>query len=169
MTTFTLTDLVDQAEQLTAQIAVLQQQRDALRITAELLSRDALDTAFPTNDIPEPPPRDDPPHNSLPIDNMENLDVDFTGTRNMLERLQRLGRAAEGHYLSLGLMAHYLDRHKKRRGSLRSLRTHIRTCIAKHREHFQRVGPGIYCYYDTPRPRSVWEKDGYDLAADLEH
>ena len=179
MTTFTLTDLADQAERLTAQIDQLTLQRNALLITEQLLLDGAVNTADtpdPPTDTPDPvndtiaPPLQDPPINNLPIHNLEGLKVDFTGARNLLERLRRIGRATEGHYLSLGLLTHYLEQARpSRKGSRRSLRTHIRTCIGKHREHFQRVGPGIYRYYDTTRPRSVWETDGYDHATDLEH
>ena len=169
MTTFTPTDLEYQAEQLTAQIELLQQQRDALRTTAAFLSGGAVGPAPPSDDSPDSLPQDDPPHNSLTIHNMKDLDIDFTGARNMLERLKRIGRATEGHYISLGLITHYLARQKKRRGSLRSLRTHIRTCISKHPEHFQRVAAGVYHYCDTPRPRSLWTIDGYEQAVDPEH
>lgn len=179
MTTFTLTDLAVQADRLAAQIDQLTLQRDALLITEQLLRDGAVDTAdtpdpptdtvVPDNDAPAPPLQD-PPINNLPIHHLEGLRVDFTGARNLLERLRRIGRATEGHYLSLGLLTHYLEQARpSRKGSRRSLKTHIRTCISKNREYFQRIGPGIYRYYDTPRPRPVWETDGYDQATDLEH
>ena len=180
MLTFTLADLEAQDDRLTAQIEQLTAQRDALRITADLLQDSVGDAVPPAShtldqplqDLPPPvpPPQDDlPPVNTRAIDKLEDLQVDFSGSRNLLERLRRLGRAAEGNYLSLGLMAHYLARYKKPRGSLRSLKTYIRTCISRHPEHFERVSPGIYRYYDTPRPRSVWQADGYDHASDPEH
>ena len=186
MLTFTLADLETQNDRLTVQIAELQLQRDALRITAELLqgnTGDAVPTTDdtldqPLQDLPPPatpstpatPLQDDLPPNNLPIHNLEDLDIDFAGTPNLLERIKRIGNATQGHYLSLGLLTHYLEKARpSRKGSRRSLRTHIRTCISKNREHFQRVGPGIYRYYDTPRPRSVWGTDGYDHAADPEH
>ena len=45
MLTFTLTDLAVQADRLTAQITLLQQQRDALLITEQLLRNGTVDTA----------------------------------------------------------------------------------------------------------------------------
>ena len=179
MTTFTLTDLSNQAQRLTAQIELLQQQRNALLITEQLLRGDAgdtTDTVDATDDTPSPvndtptPRLQDSPINNLPIHNFEGLEVDFTGARNLLERLRRIGQATEGHYLSLGLLTYYLEKARpSRKGSRRSLKTYIRTCISKHPEYFQRVGPGIYRYYDNPRPRSVWQIDGYDQATDPEH
>ena len=163
MTTFTLADLKAQNDRLTAQIADLQEQRDALRITAQLLTGGALEAVAPAIDTldqplqdlppPVPSPQDDLPPNNLPIHNLEDLEIDFTGARNLLERIKLIGRATEGHYLSLGLLTHYLEKARpSRKGSRRSLKTHIRTCISKNRQHFQRVAPGIYHYYDTPRP-----------------
>ena len=180
MFTFTLADLEVQHDKLTTQIEQLQKQRDALRITAELLQGNAGNAVPITDDTldqplqdlppPSPPLRDDPAPNNLPIHNLEDLDIDFSGTRNLLERLKRIGNATQGHHLSLGFLTHYLEKARpSRKGSRRSLKTYIRTCISRHPEHFQRVGPGIYRYYDTPRSRSVWQTDGYDHAADLEH
>jgi len=179
MTTFTLTDLECQADQLTAQIEQLTAQRDALRTTAQLLSGGTTEAVTPSAlnhpllDLPPPQdlPAEDPlPIHNLPIHNLEDLDIDFTGARNLFERIQRIGRATEGHYLSLGLLAYYLEKVRpSRKGSHTSLRTHIRTCISKHPEHFQRVAAGVYRYYDTPRPRSVWQTDGYHPATDPEH
>ncbi len=65
-------------------------------------------------------------------------------------------------------MTHYLARTRTARGSLRSLRTYIRTCIARHPEHFERVGSGLYRYHDTPRPQSAWMQDGY-VTVDPDH
>ena len=52
--------------------------------------------------IPAVSPEPDTPVQDRAVDNMQALDVDFKGAKNMLERLRRIGRAAEGHYLSLG-------------------------------------------------------------------
>ncbi|MYC28510.1 MAG: hypothetical protein F4X65_00255 [Chloroflexi bacterium] len=178
MTTFTITDLENQVDHLSTQISQLQRQQDALRITAQLLRVGAVETVAaatldqPLQDLPppSPPAQDDLPPNNLPIHNPEDLDLDFTGTRNLLDRLRVIGRAAEGHYLSLGVIAHYLQKARpNRKGSRRSLKTYIRTCISKHPEHFERVSFGTYRYHDTPRPRSVWQTDGYDHSADPEH
>ena len=178
MTTFTITDLENQADHLSTQISLLQRQQDALHITAQLLRAGAVETVAAATldqtlqDLPplSPPAQDDLPPNNLPVHNLEDLDIDFSGTRNLLERLKLIGRAAEGHYLSLGVIAHYLQKARpNRKGSRRSLKTYIRTCISKHPQHFERVAPGIYRYYDQPRPRSVWQTDGYQPANDPEH
>ena len=181
-----LAGLVQTADQLAEQIARDRQRLDSLNATVELLKDDPMPPTprpgpklktlklpagmgreQPTA-IPAVSPEPDPPVQDRAVDNMQALDVDFKGAKNMLERLRRIGRAAEGHYLSLGLMAHYLARTRTARGSIRSLRTYIRTCIARHPEHFERVGNGLYLYHDTPRSRSAWMQDGY-VTVDPDH
>ena len=75
--------------------------RKTLRVPAGMF-RSQLVAVPAVSSEPNPPVQD------RATDNMQGLEVDFTGCRNMLERLRRIGRACEGHYLSLGLVTHYL-------------------------------------------------------------
>ena len=79
------------------------------------------------------------------------LVVDFTATFNMLDRLRRIGRAAEGQLLSAGLVSRFLLDVGESRGSMVNVRRDVGSCMADHPEHFESVERGVYRYHDSPR------------------
>ena len=116
-----LAGLVQMTDQLAEQIARDGQRLDSLNATLELLKDDPIPPTprprprlktlklpagmareQPTA-IPAARPELDPPVQDRAVPTTrKNWTWTLKGAKNMLERLRRIGRAAEGHYLSLG-------------------------------------------------------------------
>ena len=152
-----LRELQDEANRLAAEIELKQKQREALLTVIDLYggSGDLESTRPPAPGsvrvgAPEPVPVLPKPLANHTTD-LSDLSVDFTGTTNMLERLQRIGQKAEGRLLNLTEVSKFLLRSGESTATLRNLRNNVYSGLKDHPEHFEKVGSGNYLYHDTPR------------------
>ena len=177
--TFSLTYLENEADRLTAKLAKIQEQRDALRTVIDLLHgsiEDAeMEAGTSLDDTPIPVPAPDPapipaqvPGPTEPHDktDLSGLSVDFTGTHNMLDRIRRIGQAGKGRLLNLTKVSKFLLHAGESTASLQNLRNNVYSCMKDHPEYFEKVDSGTYLYHDTPRSLSY--DDGYDLGPELQ-
>ena len=171
--TVVLDDLVDQADQLTTQIADLERRRDALWTTIELLQTSAgvvVDSAPPVVPVIPPGMPGLPPgpirtiyddaleanvasatvrHDSTP--GTAELGIsppDFTGTYNLTDRLYRIYEAAEGEPLHVGLISRLLLQAGLTQASLAEVQRDVSACLSGHAKYFERVDNGVYRYRD---------------------
>ena len=171
MSTFNLDDLVDEADQLTAQIADLERRRDALWTTIELLQTSAgvvVDSAPPVVPVIPPGMPGLPPgpirtiyddaleanvasatvrHDSTP--GTAELGIsppDFTGTYNLTDRLYRIYEAAEGEPLHIGLVSRLLLQAGVIQGELPEVQRRVSACLSGHKRYFERVDDSTYRY-----------------------
>ncbi len=70
------------------------------------------------------------------------LYVDFGGARNLLQRILRIGDAAEGKLLNATMVANFLIETGQSRGNLNSLRREVGQTFKRHPEYFEPVSTG---------------------------
>lgn len=87
--------------------------------------------------------------------------VDFRGTRRLLERLIRIGEAAQSKLLKAELVSRCLEDAGLYWGNPRELRSSVSTRLANHPEFFEWVAQGIYRYCGpVHRGNMAYEPDG---------
>ncbi|MCY4366200.1 MAG: hypothetical protein OXE17_08260 [Chloroflexi bacterium] len=168
-----LTAMKQDADRLNAEIEHKKKQHDALLTVIDMYSGSGDAEPIAGNALADdaqaqsPEQRRESPK-SMPhqTTDLSDLSVNFTGTSNMLERLCRIGRAAEGRLLNLTEVSKFLLKSGESDATLRNLRNNVYSCLKGHPEHFEKVGTGNYRYHDTPRTAGLDYRD-YDSPAEL--
>ena len=70
------------------------------------------------------------------------LYVDFGGARNLLQRILKIGDAAEGKLLNATMVANFLIETGQSQGKLNSLRREVGQTFKRHPEYFEPVSTG---------------------------
>ena len=70
------------------------------------------------------------------------LYVDFGGARNLLQRILKIGDAAEGKFLNATMVANFLIETGESRGKLNSVRREVGQIFKRHPEYFEPVSTG---------------------------
>ena len=70
------------------------------------------------------------------------LHVDFGGARNLLQRILKIGDAAEGKLLNATMVANFLIETGESRGKLDSIRREVGQTFKRHPEYFEPVSTG---------------------------
>ena len=81
-----------------------------------------------------------------PDTNLTGLVVDFNGARNTLERILKIGEAAEGKLLNSTTVARFLIDSEESRGKVDSVRRDVSQLLKGHPEYFEPVSTGTYRY-----------------------
>ena len=104
------------------------------------------------------------PWESIPLQGLADpatLLVDFRGTSRLLERLIRIGVAAQDKLLKAELVSRCLEDSGLYRGNPAELRSSVSTRLANHPEYFEWVAHGIYRYCGPGhRSNMAYEPDG---------
>ena len=79
-----------------------------------------------------------------PETNLSGLFVDFSGSRNTLERVIRIGEAAEGKLLNATKVARFLIDAGESRGKLDSVRRNVGDALKLSPQYFEAVSPRIF-------------------------
>ena len=77
-----------------------------------------------------------------PETSLTGLYVNFTGARNLLERLLRIGEAAKGKLLNSTMVARFLIDTEESQGKLNSVRRNVGQTFKMHPEYFEPVSIG---------------------------
>ena len=80
---------------------------------------------------------------------LTGMTIDLTGAINLLDRLRRIGRAADGRLVNLTEMSRFIRESGASRATLKNLRSGVERAVREHPEHFERVAPGNYRYHDV--------------------
>ena len=76
--------------------------------------------------------------------NLTGLLVDFSGARNTVERIIRIGEAAEGKLLNSTVVARFLIDSEESRGKVDTVRRDVGQLLKGHPEYFEPVSTGTY-------------------------
>ena len=145
-------------QNLNGKIAKLTTERDLLMSVITLLKNEY---AEPQTQDREPSPNPGSTRPTNPDTDISNLSVNFDGVVNLLDRLIRIGEAAEakGKLLNLTKITEFIIATGESTASKMNLRTNVGHALRENPEVFTKVRPGTYKYVPTQNQDSTTAQD----------